>query len=130
MHQDEDGATNIWFNGTSSSSNGVWENHFNTTTTDNDGKLYILFRKTCIEEIFNNYWVQLEEGTVATEYEPCQKETATANADGTASGLMSISPNMTLTTDSNGVIINCQYYRDIDKYINNLISAIALTGGV
>ena len=64
-----------------------------------------------------------------TEYEPYNPHTVTANADGTVEGLTSISPNMTLFTDTDGVSINCQYYRDIDLYIDNLITDIALTGG-
>lgn len=78
--------------------------------------------------IFEN--IQLECGSSATEYEPYIKpQTATANADGTVEGITSLSPNMTLFTDTDGVSINCQYYRDIDLYIDNLITDIALTGG-
>lgn len=81
---------------------------------------------------FNNYKikVQVEEGLQATKYEKADFQTATTNADGIAEGLTSLSPNMTLITDTNGVIINCEYYRDIDTYIDNLTSAVALTGGV
>lgn len=63
-----------------------------------------------------------------TEYEPYNPYTVTANADGTVD-LTSISPNMTLFTDTDGVSINCQYYRDIDRYIDNLIGNVVLSGG-
>ena len=54
--------------------------------------------------------IQLELGSTATEYEPYQKQTATANADGTVEGITSISPSMTICTDSNsGVEIECTY---------------------
>lgn len=63
-------ATNIWFNGTDSYVDGVDINRSKTTTTDENGNLYISIRTNLIEEIFSKYWIQLEEGTEATEYEP------------------------------------------------------------
>jgi hypothetical protein len=75
--------------------------------------------------------IQLELGKTATEYEPfIEPQAETANAEGTVEGLTSLSPNMTLLTNTNGVVIDCQYYRDIDFYIDNQIADIALTGGV
>ena len=54
--------------------------------------------------------IQLELGTATTAYEPyTEPQTATANTDGTVKGLISVSPNMTLTTDNSGVVINCEY---------------------
>ena len=73
--------------------------------------------------------IQIEVGNTATEYEPYNEQTANSNADGTVEGLTSISPNMTLYADNNGAIINCQYYRDIDRYIDNLIGNVVLSGG-
>ena len=35
-----------------------------------------------------------------------------ANADGTVSGLTSVSPYMTLTTDTDGVVIDCEYVKN------------------
>lgn len=52
---------------------------------------------------------QFEKGR-ATEYEvPIEPQSATANSDGTVEGLTSTSPNMTLMTDTSGVIINLTY---------------------
>lgn len=65
-----------------------------------------------------------------TTYEPYIKPaTYTAKADGTVKGVTSLSPNMTLLTNNNGVVINANYLRDIDTYIDNLITDIALSGG-
>lgn len=73
---------------------------------------------------------QLELGKTATTYELYKEpQTAIANADGIVEGLTSLSPNMTLISDTEGVVINCGYYRDIDTYIDNLTTNIALTGG-
>ena len=72
----------------------------------------------------------LELGSTATDYEPYKEpQTATANTDGTVDGLTSASPNMMLVPDTEGVTINCEYYRDIDAYIDNLMMNVALTGG-
>lgn len=81
---------------------------------------------------YNNFIIkpQLELLTNTTSYEPYKEpQTATANADGTVEGLISLSSNMTLISNTDGVIINCEYYRDIDSYIDNSTINIALTGG-
>jgi hypothetical protein len=86
--------------------------------------------ETTLNKIMQRWDIQVELGTVATEFEPYKSYlTATASADGTVEGLTSLSPNMTLVSDTEGVTINCEYYRDIDTYINNLTTNIALTGG-
>lgn len=74
--------------------------------------------------------VQLELGTTATDYEP-YKECAeyTPNADGTVEGVLHLYPNTTLTTDTEGVIINCEYNRDVNKAFAELQSAIISLGG-
>lgn len=65
-----------------------------------------------------------------TTYEPfILPTTYQSTADGTVKGVTSISPNMTLLSNNNGVVINANYLRDIDTYINNLITNVALTGG-
>ena len=74
--------------------------------------------------------VQVEIGTTATAYEPYIKPTTyQSTADGTVEGVKSISPNMTLLTNNNNVVINANYLRDIDTYIDNLKTNVALTGG-
>lgn len=57
------------------------------------------------------FYPQLEAGTTATEYEPYKTpQTATANADGTVNGLTSLSPNITLIPNNDGVSVECTYY--------------------
>ena len=36
---------------------------------------------------------------------------------------------MVLIPDTESVTIDCEYYRDIDAYIDNLMMNVALTGG-
>lgn len=62
---------------------------------------------------------QIELGTVATEYELYKEpHSVLANADGTVTGFTDILPNMTFKTDIAGINISCEYYRDIDTYID------------
>ena len=73
---------------------------------------------------------QIELGTTATAYEPyIEPTTYTANADGTVDGITSIAPNMTLLTDTEGVVINANYYKDPDIVISNIAQSVALSGG-
>ena len=72
----------------------------------------------------------IEKGSTATEYEPYIESTEhTANADGTVEGVRSLSPNMTLIPDTEGVIISAEYIKDIDKAFEAVTTAVALTGG-
>lgn len=69
---------------------------------------------------------QLEIGATATEYEPYITPTEyIPTADGTVNGVTSLYPNTTLTTDMDGVIINCKYNRDINKAFAALEAALA-----
>lgn len=69
---------------------------------------------------------QLEIGATATEYEPYITPTEyIPTADGTVNGVTSLYPNTTLTTDTEGVIINCEYNRDINKAFAALEAALA-----
>ena len=73
---------------------------------------------------------QLELGTVATEYEKSKTaETYTPNEDGTVEGVTAVSPTTTLTTDNSGVVLNCEYNRDVNKAFAELQQAIISLGG-
>lgn len=68
-------ATNIWFNGSRSAEDGVFINRPRTSQTDENGKLFIAIRTDKITNVLDNYWIQLEEGSTATSYEPyCRTE--------------------------------------------------------
>lgn len=67
---------------------------------------------------------QLELGTIATDWEkPKEKATYTPNADGTVEGLTSLSPTMTLLTDTEGAVIHCEYNRDTNKALSAMQTA-------
>lgn len=74
--------------------------------------------------------IQLEPGTQQTEYEPYVPVTeATVSDDGTVESLTSIYPNTVLVTDSENVTLECEYNRDLNKVINNIIDAVISLGG-
>lgn len=76
--------------------------------------IYISSGKTFDNLLFKP---QLELGKTATDYEPYVEPTEyTPNADGTVHGVTSLYPNTTLTTDTDGVIIDCEYNKDINKF--------------
>lgn len=67
----------LYFNGTSTGVNGVYNGQPKTVTTGGDGYLYVLVRFTgtglydLYDAVLNgDNWIQLEEGPTATEYEP------------------------------------------------------------
>jgi hypothetical protein len=64
------------------------------------------------------------------EYEPYKEPTTyTPNADGTVEGVTSLYPSTTLLTDIDGVVIDCEYNRDINKAFEELTQAIVSLGG-
>ena len=66
----------------------------------------------------------VEVGTVATKFEPYQKdESISATADGTAS-ITSRGESVTLLTDSENVTITAEYNRDINKAFQSLLNAL------
>lgn len=74
--------------------------------------------------------IQIELGTVATDYMPYVEPTEyTPNADGTVEGIASLYPTTILSTGTDGVIIDCEYNRDINKAFAELTQAIISLGG-
>lgn len=71
-------------------------------------------------EISGTAYPQIELGTTITEYEPYNGTEYTPNADGTVNGVTSLYPNTTLMTDTEGVIIDCEYNRNINSYAKDI----------
>ena len=78
------------------------------------------------ENVYSIRNIQIELGSEATEYESYEGATYTPNADGVVE-ITSVSPIMTLLTDSATATIECEYNRDTNKVIAELLS---LCGGV
>ena len=74
--------------------------------------------------------LQIELGDTATAYEPYKEPVEyTVNADGTTDGIKPILPNTTLTTNTNGAIMDIEYSKDINKAYQELYNAIISLGG-
>lgn len=67
--------------------------------------------------------LQIEEGNTTTGFEPYKGETFTPSEDGTVN-IPSLSPTMTLLTDTVGVNIDLEYNRDINVALDTLIQTI------
>lgn len=101
-----------------------------TYTPDADGKKNLAIfvaKNTAVENL--TFFPQIELGTVVTPYEPYRGQTYTPSADGTVSGVKSLYPTITLTTNNSGAIINAEYNRDINKAFAELQQAIISLGG-
>jgi hypothetical protein len=73
--------------------------------------------------------IQLEVSDTASSYEPYSGETQIPAVDGTITGLRVISPTMTLLTDTPGVTIDCEYSRDTNKVIEDILNKLAALVG-
>ena len=73
--------------------------------------------------------IQLELGNTETAYEAYNGAEYITAADGTVSGVTSLSPTMTILTDTAGAIVECEYAVDTKTYIDRKISEI-LKGGL
>lgn len=49
------------------------------------------------------------------------------SSDGTVEGMTSLSPNMTILTDTEGMIVECEYNKDTNKVIQKLADALGVT---
>lgn len=112
---------------------------------DERPRTFILTRDTIINICYlvgvgstyqnTNVYIQIELGNTATEYTPyidpstvtVTEETTgatyTPNADGTCE-IVSVSPTMTLLTDTEGITIECEYNRDTNIVMGDIETAI------
>ncbi len=82
------------------------------------------------KNIFNQLNIQLEAGGKGTEYEEYKAPSEyDIYLDGTVPGVGSVYPSTTLMTDTPGVLIECEYNRDITKAFAELEQAIISLGG-
>lgn len=90
----------------------------------------MIANNTAVTE-WSDIQIEIGEGSpVSTEYVPYQEPvTYIPNEDGTIEGVTSLYPTTTLMTDTPGVIINCDYNRDINKAYDELTQAILSLGG-
>ena len=83
-------------------------------------------------KVYNNvvFKPQIEVGAAATAYELYTTPTEyIPAADGTVSGVLTLDPVTTLTTDSAGAVLEAEYSRDVNKAFEELWQAIRSLGG-
>ena len=108
----------------------------NVKMQNNDNSLSYQMTKPFIKDlwfyamagvVFNNYIIkiQLEPGKEATDFETCNGAEYTPAADGTVPDLTSLSPNMTILTDTNGAIVECEYNVDTNKALEKAGGAVS-----
>lgn len=69
---------------------------------------------------------QFEVGNRATEYEDYVNPlTSEANADGTVSGITSVSPSITLMSNNADITLECEYNADTKMYIDNKFAELS-----
>ena len=119
-------------NGSGSSYTKFRQDKGNGVTLSSSGEYWIIRCQVMAGQTVENltFKPQIELGTTSTAYEP-YKECAeyTPTADGIVNGVTSLYPNTTLMTDTNGVIIDCEYNKDINKAFAELQQAIISLGG-
>ena len=117
--------------GTNGVSNAISKNILFSKISGTITKVEVL--NWCEPKSGSVYDIQLEFGTTQTDFESSVKtQTVTANADGTVNGLTSVSPNMTLLSNTESVIINCEYLNEYyseseDRYNNFIMDQKAAT---
>lgn len=92
-------------------------------TIDIEGAVDYFFRIRYEKGVtYNNYVVkpQLEIGDVATDYEPYNGKTYTPDQNGDVA-ITSVSPTMTVFTDTDGITIDLEYNRDTNKAFAELV---------
>ena len=97
--------------------------------------MHVAIRRTAVDTACTGtFKPQLEPGDAATDYEPYKAPvTYTSDSDGKVSGVTLGSDTATLTTGTDGVIINAKYKKDITKAFEELetklTNAILSNGG-
>lgn len=98
--------------------------------TANDGDVLYIYDATdrtgqynglnATKDIFANLDIQVEAGVTATEYEPyIEAIEYSVESDGTVKNVLSLYPSTTLTTDTDGVLIECEYNKDLNKVLGS-----------
>lgn len=105
-----------------------WENPF--TITDDNKVVHVQIRIKPNSRISDLCFFQVEPGSDITEYEEYKEpERLAVGADGSVENAASLYPTTVLTSDTDGVLIDCEYNRDINKAFEELQQAIIGLGG-
>ena len=101
----------------------------NSFTVADGEKVRIYVVALANEEIDYTFYPMLNVGTEALAYEDYIVQTSEVNAAGTVEGITSLYPSMTLFTDTAATLVSCEYNRDSNKVVAELIKLIGQGGG-
>ena len=73
------------------------------------------------------YKFMIEVGNIETDFEAFTETEYIPSSDGTVEGVTSLSPNMTILTDTENVIVECEYIKDTNKVIEKIANALGIT---
>lgn len=76
------------------------------------------------EDISGIIYPMLEIGSEATDYEAYSATTHSVNADGTVNGITSLSPTISIISDTDDVVIVCEYNRDSNEVLKEVLKFI------
>lgn len=113
----------------SSAQSGLLEKKF-TVTEGSGGFQIFLYSNTLNEPLTTECYFEnicVEVGTEATGYSVYNGTKHTPSADGTVEGITSLSPNMTILTDTEGAIVECEYIKDTNKVLQKIADALNIT---
>ena len=82
-----------------------------------------------VNQLKTRFNIQVVYGTQSKPYEAPVGESYIPDAYGVVEGVTSASPEMTIFTDNDNLVVECEYNRDTNKVIDKLINAITALGG-
>lgn len=112
--------------------------HNNTTGADiydlGEGKVFtgkagdlgltiVIYANNTVNNL--TFYPMVVYGEESVPFESYNGSEHTPSADGTVEGITSLSPNMTILTDTEGAIVECEYIKDTNKVLANF----ELSGG-
>ena len=133
ISENENGGTSFYVTYTNVGSAAIKLAHSNVskTFTLSAGRFDSVWLHVKDTVTFDNYKfrVQVEMSNTPTEHEVFEAIPYIPDEDGHVFMLAARTPTMTLLTETANVIIDCEYNRDTNIVINQLISAIQALGG-
>ena len=101
------------------------------TTKENTAWIVVSFQNqpSALDEVvdYNNVYIGVDTFDGFEEYK--EPTIHPISADGTVEGVTSIYPTTTLMSDTEGIVLNVEYNRDINKAFEELTQAIVSLGG-
>lgn len=98
-----------------------------TFTATDDRKVDCVLRVASGATISRIFYPMVRFADTDSLYEQYNGAEYIPASDGTVAGITSLSPNTTILTDTEGVIVECEYNRDTNKVINKIITALGGT---